>query len=338
MDMEIAKAVVLAGDCRGPEPWPYLGIAARQLAPVANKPVLFHHLEALARAGIREAAITTDDVTGPSIREAVGDGSSWGLDVAYVDDGPGGDALTAPAVREFVAGAPVLVQHGDVLLRERLSALRDHFADSRLDALVLRPSGDVTGDSPGVDTPTGCFLGVDVQDALRREAARHPHWPHGDLVGRLRALDVRIDVRDVDACLPCRGRTEALLKANRHMLEELVVVEHGERIFGSQIQGRVAIHPSAEIRDSLIRGPVAIGPGASVANAYIGPYTSIGAGVQIDAVEIEHSIILDGARIRFVGSRIEGSLVGPGAQIERDFRVPQAVRLWIGAQAEVALS
>jgi glucose-1-phosphate thymidylyltransferase len=334
MTMETAKAIVLAGACRGPEPWPSLGLAARQLAPVANKPVLFHHLEALASAGVRGAALVTDDSTHASIREAVGDGSRWGLEISYFEDGALGDVLASPAVADFIGAAPAVVQHGDVLLRERLSALWEHFAEAALDALVLRHGG-----SPEMSyVPTGYIIGPDVHGTFRREAAAHPASGLDDLLARMGGNGARVQVRDVKACLPCRGRSEALLEANRRMLEDLVPDERGERVFGSEIQGRLALHPSAEVRDSLIRGPVAIGPRACISNAYIGPYTSIGADVQIDSVEIEHSILLDGARIRFVGARIEGSLVGPGAQIERDFRVPQAVRLLVGAGAEVALS
>jgi glucose-1-phosphate thymidylyltransferase len=334
MSMQTAEAVVLARDCRGPEPWPSLGLAARQLAPVANKPILFHHLEALASAGIHEAAVVTDDTTRTSIRSAVGDGSRWGLEVSYFENDWLDDVLASPAVADFVGAAPVLVQHGDVLLRERLSTLWEHFSDAALDVLVLRHVG-----SPEMShAPTGYIIGSDVRGALGREAAAHPTSGLDDLMARLGRNGARIRIRDVDACLPCRGRTEALLEANRQILEDLAPDRSSERVFGSEIQGRVALHPSAEVRDSLIRGPVAIGPHASISNAYVGPYTSIGADVKIDSVEIEHSIVFDGARIRFVGARIEGSLIGPGAHIERDFRVPQAVRLSVGALAEVALS
>jgi glucose-1-phosphate thymidylyltransferase len=83
---------------------------------------------------------------------------------------------------------------------------------------------------------------------------------------------------------------------------------------------------------------VAIGPRARISNAYVGPYTSIGADVQIDSVEIEHSIVLDRARLGFLGIRIQDSLLGPDAHVMRDFRLPQAIRLSIGAGTEVAIS
>jgi glucose-1-phosphate thymidylyltransferase len=330
--MKIAKAVVLAMDCRGPEPWPSLGLSTRQLAPIANKPVLFHHLEALSAAGIGETAIVCDRRSN-AIREAVGDGSAWDLDVRYVEASPSESILSSSAVAGFVGSAPVLVQHGDILLHDDLSTVREQFADDRLDALVMharhwpRPKH---GRARSID----CYLiGAGVYPDLRRHAGAL-----GDALARLRATGARIDERDVEACLPCRGGTDALLATNRRMLEAMPADQRGERVFDSEIQGRLALDPSAEVHDSLIRGPVAIGPRARITNAYVGPYTSIGAGVQIDSVEIEHSIVLDRAQLRYVGIRIEGSLVGPDAQVMRDFRLPQAIRLSVGAGAQVAVS
>src|SRR5688572_29113263 len=125
--MEIAKAVVLAGVCSGTTTWPSVGFAARQLAPVANRPVLFHHLDAVAGAGVRQAAVVTDVTTGSSIREALGDGSEWGLELTHIEDDGAFDPFASPVVAEFVGTEPVLVHHGDVLLSERLSALKDDF-------------------------------------------------------------------------------------------------------------------------------------------------------------------------------------------------------------------
>jgi glucose-1-phosphate thymidylyltransferase len=337
--MEIAKAVVLAADCRGEEPWPSLGQPARQLAPVANKPVLFHHLDALKSAGVHEAAVVTDATTHASINKAVGDGSAWGLEVSYVDGDEHTDVLDLAAVAEFAGSASLVVQHGDVLLRERLSALWEHFADSALDALVLLPGRGCDGEADPAGAGralAGYIIGPHALIALRR-GSDEP-GPRDDVLERLRSLGARIEVRDVDAWLPCRGTTDALLAANREMLDDVASDHQAERVFGSEIQGRLILHPSAEIHDSVIRGPAAVGPRTRIANSYIGPYTSIGADVDIDCVEVEHSIILDGAQIRFVGTRIEGSLIGPGTHIVRDFRVPRALRLSVGERAQIALS
>jgi glucose-1-phosphate thymidylyltransferase len=324
--MEIAKAVVLAGECGGSTPWPSVGVAARQLAPVANRPVLFHHLDALQTAGVNEAAIVTDGVTGASIRRAVGDGSDWGLELTHLEVHGTSNVLACSSVAAFVGTAPLVVQHGDVLLRERLSALGDDFDDDELDALILCPG------SAKAHGAAGYIIGPEVHERMRKDGAALD-----DVLQRLRIAGARVRVREVDACMPCRGGAEELLEANRRMLEQLSPDRRGERVFESEIQGPVALHPSAEIRASVVRGPVAIGPGARISNAYIGPYTSIGAGVELDCVEIEHSIILDRAQIRYLEARVESSVIGPGARVSRDFQLPRALRLSIGEGAQISV-
>jgi glucose-1-phosphate thymidylyltransferase len=329
--MEIAKAVVLAGACSGPTICPSVGFAVHQLAPVANRPVLFHHLDAVAGAGVREAAVMTDPTTGSRIREALGDGSEWGLELVHVEDDGALDPFASPDVADFVGTAPVLVHHGDVLLTERLSALKDDLGDRGLDAMLLRP-GALDPSDPALRY-AGYLIGPEL----------FPELCHGEpeLDDRLRRLasgGTRIGVRDVDACMPCRGGADQLLEANRRMLEQLRPGYRGERVFGSRIQGPVALHPSADVRNSIIRGPVAIGPGARIKDTYVGPYTSIGADVELEGIEIEHSIVLDGARMRFLPCRVEGSLIGPRAEVTRDFDMPRAVRLAIGEGARVSLA
>jgi glucose-1-phosphate thymidylyltransferase len=327
--MNIAKAVVLAMDSRGPEPWPSLGLSTQHLAPVANKPVLFHHLEALAAAGIGETAIVCDRRSNSAIREAVGDGSAWELDVHYIESFPRESILKSAAVAGFVGSECVVVQHGDILLHESLASLRDQFALAELDALVMH-----AGRSHDRAGTIDCYLlGDGVYPHLRRHAT-----PLGAALARLRATGARIEERHVEASLPCRGGSDALLATNRRLLENVPSEPRGERIFDSQVHGRLALDPSAEIRDSVIRGPVSIGPRARITNSYIGPYTSIGPGVVIDCAEIEHSIVLDHADIRNLAPRIESSIIGPGARVAHDFEMPRAVRLSIGEGAHVSLT
>jgi glucose-1-phosphate thymidylyltransferase len=219
------------------------------------------------------------------------------------------------------------VHHGDVLLRERLSALSDDFTNRDLDALILRPGLEPAAGAGSA----GYIISPEAFPAISRQPAALD-----DVLHRMRSDGARVSVREVDACMPCRGGAEQLLEANRRMLEQLVPANCGERVFDSQISGPVVLHPSAEVRESIIRGPVTIGPRARIVNAYVGPYTSIGAGVDIDCVELEHSIVLDDAQIRAVSSRIESSVVGPGARVTRDFDLPRATRLFVGEGARVS--
>jgi glucose-1-phosphate thymidylyltransferase len=327
--MEIARAVIVAADCRGAEPWPDLGLAARQLVPIANRPVLFHHLDALAEAGVRAASIVTDAATRAGIWEAVGDGSEWDMELSHLGCDNMADGIVSAPVADSVSLTPVLVHHGDVLLRERYTALEDDFADQDFDALILRPRG---GDGDASRRSAGYIIGPHIHPPVGRGVAALD-----DALQQLSMAGARIGVREVDACMPCRGGADELLEANRQMLAN-VTPERGERVFESRIQGLVSLHPSAEVRGSVLRGPVAIGPGSRISDAYVGPYTSIGAGVELDCVEIEHSIVLDQAQIRFLESRVEGSVIGPGARVTRDFHVPRGARLSIGEGALVSLA
>jgi glucose-1-phosphate thymidylyltransferase len=134
------------------------------------------------------------------------------------------------------------------------------------------------------------------------------------------------------------GTLDTLLDGNRRVLDEMEATPPPATKGKTRIQGRVRIHPTAEIDSSTIRGPVIVGAGAQIRDAYIGPYTAIGADVEVTGAEIENSVILPRARVEFVGRRIEASIVGSDARISRDFSLPKAVRLWVGDRAEVCLA
>jgi dTDP-glucose pyrophosphorylase len=134
------------------------------------------------------------------------------------------------------------------------------------------------------------------------------------------------------------GTIDGVLEANSFALDGLKRARIGADLANASVQGRVAIHPTAVLEGAKIRGPVCIGPEARIVETYIGPYTSIGAGVELEGVEIENSIVLPGAQIRYPGRRLESSLVGEGAQISRDYALPSALRLRVGPNSEIHLS
>jgi glucose-1-phosphate thymidylyltransferase len=333
--MRVQKAIVLAGRC-GEERWPNLGLTARELVPVANTPVLFHHLEALARAGVREATVIADGATAAGIHAAIGDGARFGLAVSRAIKTGIGSALASPELLAFAAGVPLLVCHGDVLLRERLSTIWAEFSASGLDCLLLEAAVS-DADTPTPDAVVGWVVGPDVLDAIARsETARQP--VPAISARAIEAAGLRVATRKVLASLPCRGPVGALLDANRLLLEDLDASRAAARVIDSKIQGRVDLPASAMVRASVIRGPVTVGHGARICNSYIGPYTALGADTQLEGVEIENSIVFDGACVGYVGTRIEGSVIGPRAHVARDFAVPSAIRLSVGEGAHVALT
>jgi glucose-1-phosphate thymidylyltransferase len=329
--MEIAKALILAGRGSDDCAWPVVP-GSRHLFPVANRPILFHNLEALRAAGILEATILSEPDAGTAIECAVGDGRDWGLTVHHAPWSTSDGLLGALATgREFLGDEPVLVEHGDALLRERMHVHISTFARERLDALTLRLDRALTPPA-GHLTPGYLLSPRAIRMLLNGRAdAANP-------VAGLEAGGGRVRVQAVDGCLPCHGDLDALIESNRRMLEAHTASFDPATLDESTVHGAVEIHPTATIRRSLLRGPVIIGPGASVTDAYIGPYTSIGAGVVVEGSEIEHSIVLPDAQLRFVGSRLESSVIGRGARVVRGFALPAAMRLSLGDGAEVILT
>jgi glucose-1-phosphate thymidylyltransferase len=332
--VEIAKALVLAGRTGLDRPWPSVQAGPKHLVPVANRPILFHHLEALRAAGVLEATIAVEPESAGLIGAAVGDGSEWNLAVRYVEWAPAsgvGGALAA--ARPFIGDEPVLVRPGDALQREQIHPHIAEFAGGRLDAMALRLSASPRKGAHGA-LPGGYLLSERAVSLL----LDRPRPCDEDPLAGIRRHGGQVLVRDIEGCRACHGDQDSLLEANRRMLEDLPRDVDLSAHPGSEFQGPVMVHPTARLEDTIVRGPAIIGPGARLTHAYVGPYTSIGADVRIDGSQIEHSIVLDRAELLNVGSRLETSVIGRGARISRKFVVPTAMRLSVGDGAEVTVT
>jgi glucose-1-phosphate thymidylyltransferase len=327
--MEIAKALVLIGSGGDDRPWPTAPTSPKHLFPVANRPILSHNLDSLRAAGVLEAAVLALPGPGTAIERSVGSGRDCGLNLRHLQWAGDDDLISALAAGyEFLDGEPVLVQQGDALLRERMHAHISAFARDGLDALALRLDGE-SGREPA---DSGYLLSPRAISILLsgRHRTRDP-------IAAIRSGGGRARVEHVAGCLPCHGEQLLLLEGNRHMLENLQTSVDPRSIDNSRLQGAVVVHPTAQVRGSLIRGPVIIGPDSVITDSYIGPYTSLGPGVLIEAAEIEYSIVLAGAQLHFVGTRLESSIIGRGARIARAFDPPAAMRMSIGDGVEVIL-
>jgi glucose-1-phosphate thymidylyltransferase len=330
--VEIARAVILTAASAHDPLWPSIAQGPKFMAPVANKPILFHKLEAIGRAGLLEAVIVAEPEVADVVREAVVDGSRWGLnlDIAVSPSGAGPcDALAI--ARDFVGDEPVLVVRADAVLRQRMRSHIVAFAGERLDALALRlaPPGPRARWEPAA----GSWLFSRRAVSMVLEGADDP----GDPMARVRHNGGSVRIEDVDGCLVCDGGQDALIEGNRLVLADLVGDVRGTMLDDCDIQGPVVVHPTARIERSVIRGPAIIGAHTRVVDAYVGPYTSIGAGCLLEGSEIEHSIVFDGAELSFVGARLETSVIGRGARVARSFQRPTAIRLAIGDGADVGL-
>jgi glucose-1-phosphate thymidylyltransferase len=331
--VEIAKALILVGRTPHDRQWPSVRSGPKHLVPVANRPIVFHHLEALRGAGVLEATIALEPRSAHPIRSAVGDGAAWNLSVRYVEWQPSSGVCGAmSAARDFLADEPVLVGPADALHRQQIHPHIAAFADERLDLMALRLPG-APRNGGGEPVPGGYLLSPRAVALLlgRPRMAMDP-------LAALRACGGIVRVQDSDGCLPCHGGQDRLLEANRRMLETLRSDVDPAAFPSCEFQGAVRVHPTAELEHSLVRGPAVIGPGARLSHAYVGPYTSIGANVTIDGAQVEHSIVLDRAQLLHVGARLETSVIGRGARVSRSFAVPTAMRLSVGDGAEVTLT
>lgn len=358
--MKPSKAVILAR-----EPVPSLEEAsalrvgnweapAPALLPVANRPLLGHALDWLGAGGMREVAVVAGDRLASDARDALDD-RSWPFEIDWVEQTAGetlGESLAA--LTGFLDGEPFVLHLADSLARQSLGALLGEASPDALEAVVV-VHGSENGQQSVVDirerlggargTPSelarSAPAGVAVLGAkVLEEVADLDAWPGRELnvlAERVNELGGSVRVRHASGWWRFGRGAEAALDGNRFALESLGETPLRGEIIDSRIQGAVSIHPTARLESSIVRGPAAIGPGVRLRDAYVGPYTSIGNDVVIEGAEVEHSIVMPEASIRHLGGRLEASVVGPGARVFRDFRLPRALRLSVGRGAEVAL-
>jgi glucose-1-phosphate thymidylyltransferase len=351
------KGLILSGGA-GTRLRPITHTSAKQLVPVANKPVLFYGIEALVDAGVTEIGIIIAPETGEEIRAAAGDGSAFGASITYiVQDEPKGLAHAVLTAEEFLDGSPFAMYLGDNLLADGLSGLVAAFREGEPDALILLtpvsdPSSYGVAELDGErvvrlvekpkDPPSNLALvGVYLFSPLIFDAARalEPSW-RGELeiTEAIQSLiedgrNVRSEV--VSGWWKDTGQLADMLEANRLVLEEVETRLEGEIDEGSRVEGRVVIEPGATVSGSVVRGPAVIGAGARIEDAYIGPYTSIGENVRVCRSEVEHSIVLSGSIVEDLGTRMEASLLGREVKLTRSDGMPKTLRMLVGDRSEI---
>jgi glucose-1-phosphate thymidylyltransferase len=352
------KGLILSGG-KGTRLRPITYTRAKQLVPVANKPVLFYGLEALVAAGIRDIGIVVGD-TQAEIRAAVEDGSRWGARVTYIEqDAPRGLAHAVLISEPFLQGDQFVMYLGDNLLKHSIAEFVREFDREKPAAQILLakvPDPQMFGvaelngqrvvrlvEKPKEPKSDLALVGVymfghEVFDSVKRiKPSFRNELEITDAIQDL--IDHGLVVRPhiVDGWWKDTGKLEDMLEANRLILDTLVARNDGRVSGDSRVEGKVVIGPGATIERSIVRGPVIIGADARIAGAYIGPFTSIGDRAEIRETEIEHSIVLEGAVITDLANRIEDSLIGRNVQIYRVPRKPSAYRFMLGDNSEVGI-
>ncbi len=356
--MKALKGLILSGG-RGTRLRPITYTSAKQLVPVANKPVLFYGIEAMARAGIEEIGIIIAPETGDEIRAITGDGGHFGVRITYIlQDEPLGLAHAVLTAEPFLGDSPFVMYLGDNLLQGGIDDLVTAFRENAPDALILL-----------TPVPDPENYGVaELRDGKVVQLVEKPPQPRTDLAlvgvymftpaihdaaraikpsarGELEITDAiqyvvdqghRVEPHVVRGWWKDTGRLEDMLAANRLVLDTIEGHIEGELV-DSQVDGRVVIEAGARLERCAVRGPAVIGAGARLSDCYIGPYTAIGEGCSIEHAEVEHSILLAGSVVRNLDGRMESSLLGRNVTIGRDRRQPRAFRFMVGDNSEIGI-
>lgn len=352
------KALVLAGG-KGTRLRPLTYTGAKQLMPIANRPILSYVFDNIADAGIKEVGVIISPETGEEIKAAMGDGSCWGLDITYILQAePKGLAHAVLTGRRFLGDSPFVMYLGDNLIGCRIRDFVKTFRSSRSDAMILlKPVDNPSAFGVAEVDEAGKILGLEEKPVEPRSnlalvgvyifsKAIHKAIdgirPSGrgeleitDAVQRLIELKRPVKSFILDTWWLDTGKKDDLLAANTVVLDEWFKRSlSGSIDEASIITGRVTVEDGAMIKNSTLRGPIVVGSGAVVEDSFIGPFTSIGPGAVIRGSIIEHSVILAGAEITGI-ARLEDSLIGKNAKVIRCLHKHEALRLMLGDDSVV---
>lgn len=354
--MVAIKALVLSGG-RGTRLRPITHTSAKQLVPIANKPILFYGLEAIRDAGIVDTGIIVGD-THREIEEAVGSGDRFGLRVTYIrQDQPLGLAHAVKTAREYMGSEPFVMYLGDNLIMGGITDFVSEFRKNRPNAQILLARVDNPSDFGVAELSEGrvthleekpkeprsnlALVGVYMFDSEVFEAVDsiRPSWRNEleitDAIQYLIDSGREVRAHEVTGWWKDTGKLEDILEANRMILEDISRDIRGTVDGSSRVDGNVVIDEGASVEGSVLRGPLVIGRGSRIVKSYIGPFTSIYHDVTVQNSEIEHSIVLENSKIANLGHRMERSLIGKDVEIIQCATMPKAYRFMVGDASRI---
>jgi glucose-1-phosphate thymidylyltransferase len=349
------KALVLSGG-KGTRLRPLTFTCAKQLIPVANKPILGYVLDQVAATAIRKVGIITAPETGQYVKDYVNGGSAWGMDVTYIPQEPLGLAHAVKTAKRFLGQDAFVMCLGDNVTGQGLNAFVKKFKSEHLDALIILK---------GVDNPSSFGIAQLDEKGNILKLVEKPKTPMGNLAiigtylfsgkvhqaierikpswrGELEITDAiqeminmgfKVKAEILNSWWLDTGKKDDILSANAKILDEYITLDIKGEVLNSSLDGRVKIEPDAKVVGSTIRGPCVIGRGALIENSFIGPYTSIGNCSRIVNSTIEYCVIQENVTVQGI-ERLEESLVGKNAKVTRNPR-NGTIKLHVGDYSEL---
>lgn len=352
------KAIILSGG-KGTRLRPLTYSGAKQLVPVANKPILFYCIDNIVEAGINDIGIIISPETGQEIRDTVGDGSRWGISIKYiVQNVPGGLAHAIKTARDFLADSPFVMYLGDNLIGMRIDKFVEEFRSKSPEAFILLKEvddpkqfgvADVSGDGSVIkliekpdDPPSNLALvGIYIFSSKIHNAidgiqpSSRGELEITDAIQKLIEMKMKVESFVLDKWWLDTGKKDDMLTANATVLDEWLKGNiEGEVDDRTKILGRVSVGKGSVISGCTIRGPVVIGENTVVEDSFIGPHTSIGNNVKVKRSSIEHSVIMDESELCDI-ERLEESLIGRRVKINANHKLHKALRLMLGDDSVV---
>ncbi len=349
------KALILSGG-KGTRLRPLTFTCAKQLIPVANKPILGYVLDQVATTSIKKVGIITAHETGHFVEDYVADGSGWGLNVCYIPQEPLGLAHAVKTAKRFLGNDSFVMCLGDNVTGQSLETFVKKFKTEHLDALIIlkevdNPSafgiaqldadGNITKLVEKPKTPMGnlAIIGTylfthKVHEAIERIK---PSW-RGELeitdaIQEMINMGFKVKAEILHSWWLDTGKKDDILSANAKILDEYIQLDIKGTVTNSTVDGRVKVDAGAQIINSTIRGPCVIGKNVLIENSFIGPYTSVGHGSKICNSNLEYCVVQDCVTIRDV-ERLEDSLIGKNAKVTRNQR-NRTLKLHVGDYSEL---
>jgi glucose-1-phosphate thymidylyltransferase len=354
------KGLILSGG-KGTRLRPFTYTGAKQLVPLANKPVLFYAIEDLVEAGITSIGIVISPETGDQVKATVGDGSKFGAQITYIlQDAPKGIAHGIKIAQDFIGDDKFVLFLGDNFLRDgivsQVAAFRDNDMHaqiilysmddpSSMGVAVLDADGRVTKlvEKPKQFISPYAVIGIYMFDRHVFEAVNNIQpSARGELeitetIQYLIDHGLNVRAHQLNGWWIDTGKMSDILEANRLILDVLAPQRAGQVDKASHIEGRVVLEKDAIVINSTIRGPAIIGERTRIENAFVGPYTSIHHDCVLENCEIEHSVVLENTHISDTTARIADSLIGRNVEIGRAGGQTKTLKIMLGDYSKVGI-